>query len=488
MSLLFMLIVVTAAAMGAYYYWHEDAEQRGDEEGNRDFLLWAAKGLVAPLLLWTFFNSGWLIDALIPRISQAKGAGNWAKVFAPATSAFLLYATSWWIVVTLAWIGTRVCLRTEKRIDFFATGAVWLLFATPVAFFILLMMGLGGIGVAAAVCGGSIVHGTLRISPFERRKDLPPTYSRALARIAFDKFNEAEIEIIHQLEKAESDFDGWMLLAELYAVHFHDLKTAEQTVCDLCDDPNTNPAQVSIALNRLADWHLKLDNNPANARWALEKLCERLPNTHLEKMARGRIKQLPATREEYLHQQSHGHTVRLLAVDEQQPLTSDESHGREQWLSAPEGHTVRITARRAIPTSREVALQEANQCVEQLKKNPDDVEARVHFATLLAESLEQADEAIAQLNLLLEMRDQPDAQRARWLSMQADWHARKRNDPDAARALLHRIIAETPQSREAFDAQRRIYLMQVDSAVKLKRRPPPGTKVSAPTGSLPRQA
>ncbi|HMJ88433.1 MAG TPA: hypothetical protein VK530_01385, partial [Candidatus Acidoferrum sp.] len=159
MSLFFMLIVVTAAAMGVYYYWQEDARQRDATDPARSFILWALKGLAVPLLIWIFFNSGWVIDALFPKISQAKGAGKWASVFVPATIAFLFYAATWWIVVSLVWIATRVCLRTEKRIDFFASGAVWLLFATPLAFFLLLLMDLGGIGVALAICAASVVHG-----------------------------------------------------------------------------------------------------------------------------------------------------------------------------------------------------------------------------------------------------------------------------------------------------------------------------------------
>jgi hypothetical protein len=481
MSLFFMLIIVAAAAMGVYYYWREDGEQRDDPKVNRAFLIWAAKGLLVPLLLWIFFNSGMVLESLFPRV--AGGA-----IFLPATAAFLFYAGTWWVVVSLAWIAARVCLRTEKRMEFFSVAAVWLLFATPIAFFIVLLLNGGGIGLACAFCFGAVVHGTLRITPFEMTKKMPPTYSRALARMAFDKFNEAEMEIIHQLEKAESDFDGWMLLAELYAVHFHDLKTAEHTICELCDDPNTNPAQVAISLNRLADWHLKLDNNPANARWALDKLCERLPNTHMAKMAEARVRNLPATREEYLKQQARGHTVRLLSRDELQPLTADESHGDEQWLRAPEGHLVRITERRATPTTREAAAQQANECVEQLKTNPDDFEARERFALILAESLGQSDAAIEQLNLLLAVPDQADAQRAKWLSMQAEWHLKHRNSADAARETLQRLIRECPQTREAFDAQRRIYLMQVDTAVKLKRRPPPGAKISAAAESLPRRA
>src|SRR5258708_30242965 len=85
---------------------------------------------------------------------------------------------------------------------------------------------------------------------------MPPMYSRAIARIKFGKYSEAEIEIIHQLENAEDDFDGWMMLAELYAKNFNDLPEAEKTVLEICNHPKTNPTQLSIALHRLPDWPL----------------------------------------------------------------------------------------------------------------------------------------------------------------------------------------------------------------------------------------
>lgn len=482
-----MLIVVTAAVMGAFYYWREDAEQREDRGATRDFVVWIVKGIGGPLLLWTFFNSGLVVDALIPAVSRARSAGNWASVFLPATAAFLFFAATWWIAVTLGWIAVRVCWRTEKRSEFFAVAAVWALFAMPFTLFLLLFLDYGGLGVGCVVCLGSVVHGTLRIAPFEPSKKLPPTYSKALAKIAFDKFNDAEMEIIRELEKAENDFDGWMLLAELYAVHFRDLKTAEQTICELCDDPNTNPSQLSIALNRLADWHLRLNSDPANARWALERICERLPDTHMARMARARIANLPPTREEYLKQQAQGHTVRLLARDEHQALSSDESHGDEQWVRSPAGSVVRLEQLRPTPTTRERAMAEAAECVEQLKANPDAHAVREAYARLLAESLGQTQPAIEQLTLLLGVPGQPFPDRARWLSTVADWQARLLGDKDAARAMWQRIIDENPQSREAFDAQRRIYLTQVDSAVKLKRRAPPGTRAT-PAESLPPRA
>jgi hypothetical protein len=488
MLLAFMLVLATAMVMGVHWLWQEDASQRRGKQSQRAFFIWLGKGLVVPLALWIVFNCGWPMQPLLPQIMLAPAAAGRARIFFDLTAGFLLVATTWWGAVTSAWVVSNVFARAERRIDVIATGAVWILFALPFAVVALLVFQGAGSGLAAALCLGGAAMGTVRLTDSESKRDVKPTYSRALAKLNMDKFSEAEWEIIRQLEESENDFDGWMLLAEIYAVHFKDLTTAEKTVCDLCDDPNTNPAQLGIALNRLADWHLKIDNNPQNARWALQRLCDRLPGTHIALMAQSRLNHLPTSREEWLKLQEHGHTHALRKVEDQLPLTSDESHGQEQVLQAPEGHVVRLETRRPTPTSRELAEGEAARCVEQLKQNPNDVMARERFATLLAESLNQPDTAIEQLELLIEMANQPETLRARWMTLQAEWHLKFRNDAEAARAVYQRVIGEVPQSQAAFDAQRRLYLMQVQSSVQLKRRRLPGDKVSATAGSLPPKA
>lgn len=485
MLLAFMLLLAAAMVLGVHWLWREDAVQRREQNSQRAFLIWLGKGLLPPLLVWSFFNCGWFVQPLLPQIAVAPTPPGRLPVFLNLTAGFLLVATTWWAAVTSAWVIANVLERAERRVDVIATAGVWVLFALPLAAVALFVLGGAGSGLAAGLCFGAAAMGTVRLNEGEAARNLKPTYSRALAKLNMDKFSEAELEIIRELEECENDFEGWMLLAEIYAVHFKDLPTAEKTVCDLCDDPNTNPAQFGIALNRLADWHLKIDNNPQNARWALQKLCEKLPGTHIARMAQARMNQLPATREEWVKLQQHGHTHVLRKVEEQLPLTSDESHGSDQVVQSPQGHVVKLDRPRPTPTSRELAEAEAARCVEQLKQNPNDVMARERFAALLAESLAQPDTAIDQLDLLLAIPNQPENLRAQWLTRQAEWHLRYRNDADAARAAFQRVISEVPQSQAAFDAQRRLYMMQVQDSVKLKRRRLPGEKVSATAESLP---
>src|SRR5262249_30501947 len=112
-------------------------------------------------------------------------------------------------------------------------------------------------------------------------KKLPPIYARAIARMKFGKYSEAEWEIIRELERCQDDYEGWMMLADLYAHHFNDLAGAERTILELCDQSTVNASQLSVALHRLADWHLKLGHDPWGAKRALRLLTDRLKGTHL---------------------------------------------------------------------------------------------------------------------------------------------------------------------------------------------------------------
>ncbi len=260
--------------------------------------------------------------------------------------------------------------------------------------------------------------------------------------IKFGKYSEAEWEIIHQLEKCEDDFQGWLMLAELYANQFKDLPEAEQTILELCEQPKLTPTQLSVALHRLADWHLKLATDPEAARRALQMICDRLPGTHLARMAQIRIDQLPASAEE-LREQQQPKVVPLPALGdslESGPAQAESEMGQDQ------------------------ARELANLCVERLRQDPNNVPAREKLARILAERLDQADRGLEQLTLLLNMPDQPDARRAEWLSLTAAWQIKYQHDTQGGRKTLERIIQEFPQSAQAFAAQRRMRLLAEDEA------------------------
>src|SRR5260370_36656374 len=88
------------------------------------------------------------------------------------------------------------------------------------------------------------------------------------------------------------------MMAELYGNHFNSLAAAEQTILEICAQPQVTPSQISIALHRLADWYLKIGGDPEAARRALQMIWDRLKGTHLARMAPLRIQQLPDTAED----------------------------------------------------------------------------------------------------------------------------------------------------------------------------------------------
>jgi len=77
-------------------------------------------------------------------------------------------------------------------------------------------------------------------------RKLPPMYAKAVGRIKFGKYTEAEEELIKQLERRDDDYEGWMMLAELYATQFNDVAEAEQTVLEICDQPRTTPGRFPL--------------------------------------------------------------------------------------------------------------------------------------------------------------------------------------------------------------------------------------------------
>jgi hypothetical protein len=188
----------------------------------------------------------------------------------------------------------------------------------------------------------------------------------------------------------------------------------------------------------LADWHLKLAQDPKAARRALQTICDRLRGTHLARMAQLRMNQLPMSVEE-LREQQGARPIPLPALGDR----LDEPPAALQ--SEPE---------------RRSAAREANACVERLKQDPNNVPAREKLARIFAEQLSQADLGIEQLTLLLNMPDQPDGKRAEWLGLIAAWHIKYKGDLGTGRKFLERLVEEFPETPQAFAARHRIELME----------------------------
>ena len=440
--LLFIAITVAAIfLLTAFAFWkrlnHEDLS--GPEA--QLFLRWTGTGALLPCAVWFLLNTGWIGPPVWPLVTPfSAGLGAWWGSFINPLAAAIFLITSYWCGITSVWLLWRSYQESEDRRAFYKICGSWLLLLGPVMALVLLAGGWGAIGLTLMLGGLSLFHATRELAEV---KKLPPSYARAVARINFGKYEEAEMEVIQELERCETDFDGWMMLAELYATHFDDLVGADQTLRDICAEPSTTPVQFSIAMHKLADWYLKLGHDPVAAREVLARICKRVPGTHLDKMARQRIDQLPETHEE------------LLARERGQPLHLP--------------HLPDIVAPPMPRLPRDQARAAANECVELLQKNPDDVKAREKFARLLAENLDETSAAIEQLELLLAMSGQVTAKRAEWLIIMAGWQARLGDDTDAARRVYQRVIDDFSGTPHAAEAQRRLNVLNLQA--RFRRRP-----------------
>lgn len=410
--------------------------EQADNLFRREPLLWLLKGLAVPSGLWLLLNTP-LLPGLGPLMPEFVFSGG--VVLTPLQSAgvmlsrCLLVVGSYWSVVTLVWLLTRAIQEGREYDSGIASLLAWALLTLPVGGLVIYLTGVWGAGFAAVTVLAPLCNEFLLQAPPPKPS---PIYARAVAHLKFGKYSEAEWEIIQQLEHFEDDFEGWMMLAELYAVKFRDLRAAEQTVSELCEQPATTPSQMAVALHKLADWELGVGEDPEAAKLALEQICRRVPGSHLDRMARLRINQLPVSREQLRAERDHHKTFHLPALgdalaDDRAPALSEAEAGRA-----------------------------ANDLSARLERDPDNVEAREELARLLAAPLGQPAVAIEQLDLLLAWADAPPDRVAHWLGLKAAWQLKHLHDEPAARATMEAILRRFPSSVEALQAQRRLSLLR----------------------------
>jgi hypothetical protein len=439
MMLLAAIVAAGCFAGLAAHYWSQLFGQESSA-GSLPFARWLWMGLIVPSLGWLLLNCGVLagLPPLLPNVALAKSGGrSWIPLIFQLTPSGLLVIASYWAAVSFGRLAAAIVIQAESRREFALTAAVLGLLALPLVGLCAWGGGWPWAGLAALCWLGPLTHCTLDLAC--QPKSIP-MYARAIARLKFGQYKEAEDEVIQQLEKREDDVEGWMMLAELYANQFGDLAEAERTISWLCDQPNVSPLQISIALHRLADWHLKLSDNPVAAKRALDQICRRLPDSHLARMARLRQQQLPPSREEWLERKR----PRKIALP---ALTGD--------LDSSAGEP-------SPKLSRGDALTRVNECVDRLKRNPNDVLSRETLARLFTEELGKPNLGIEQLNLLLDMPGQPQNKLAEWLSLSAAWHFRFRHDRAATKQILERLLRDLPQTPQAFSARRWLNLLDME--------------------------
>lgn len=293
----FLTILITVGLGWSVLTVWEDFNERQEAKNRLPFWPWCFRGWVAPVLVVTLFNTGWpgRWPPLLGGLTTVTGAGwpSWEAFWETECLAVASIGVGW-AMVGFSWLLGFVMREAPRSLEWPRMFALWGILALPVVGAAGLFFGIAGAALALVGCGYLLTKGALDALP---RRRPAPAYSKAIAKLKMGKLEEAEWAVIAQLEQFENDFQGWMLLAEVYAEHYGDMAAAEQTVLELCAQDHINGSEMAVALHRLADWYLRLADDPAGARFALEEIVRRLPGTHLEKMARQRIDRLPATRE-----------------------------------------------------------------------------------------------------------------------------------------------------------------------------------------------
>jgi hypothetical protein len=279
-----------------------------------------------------------------------------------------------------------------------------------------------------------------------------PYYSVAQARRKRREFLEAVVAVREQLARFPNDFEGVMLLANIQAEDLQDLPSAELTLNHFCDRPDAPPKQVAAAMNQLADWHLKLAQDADSARTALEKIIARFPDTELSLQAAQRIAHLGGTEKV------------LLAAQDRQPMAVPEGVKNVGLLESSE----HLRPAEADPTKLAAGY------VKHLEQHPLDTEAREKLAVIYAEHYQRLDLAVAELNQLIEIPNQPAKRVAHWLNLLADLQIQHRADYETVRGTLEKIVEHFPESAVAEMALTRLGRLKLE--IK-GRRETPGVKL-----------
>jgi len=233
-----MGIIGALICIGSFFLVLFDFQQHLPEAQRPKFqrwlLIWAARGLFAPVLIWILFD-GAIFDFLptfTPTIEYDVLAGNHFSAICDIATLALFLVGSYWAAVTSIWLLTALGQRTEHPELFKQLVVQWSLFLGPVVVLMIHSFGWRFAGTVVTLWMLPILQRVLHLKPEQKIK---PIYSHALAKLHFDKHAEAEAAVLEELEKCENDFEGWLLLAELYANHFNDLSGAEAIIRETCD-------------------------------------------------------------------------------------------------------------------------------------------------------------------------------------------------------------------------------------------------------------
>ncbi|MEO6035015.1 MAG: outer membrane protein assembly factor BamD, partial [Verrucomicrobiota bacterium] len=362
-------------------------------------------------------------------------------------------------LAALGWVMYRACKKSEDPAKLVFKWIFSLVIVGVIIRVVLPMIMGGGYGAAfggvpfAAVCGLALAITWRRsiaemfANPFNsifdggsQEVEAHAFYSRAEKLRQRQQFPEAIAEIRKQLEKFPNDFAGQMMLAEINAEHLQDLQSAEIIIHKLVEQPQHSQGQIAGALHALADWHMKLAQDPDSSRLALEKIIERFPDSNFSQTAAQRI--------------AHLGSVDSLLATHDRPTLVLKHFDPYATLQNPSPSAAQV-----LPD----AATQAADCLRQLEKHPFDTEAREKLALIYAHEYQRLDLAADELDQLISQPNQPSKQVVRWLNLLADLQIKVGNNISAANETVLRIQELFPGSAYAEQATLRLEYLRSEA-------------------------
>jgi len=280
--------------------------------------------------------------------------------------------------------------------------------------------------------------------------DHGPMYSVAQSLRKKDRYIEAEAEIRRQLERYPQDYAGQMMLAGVQAENLGNFSGARVTIETILSQPGHLPANLADALNQLADWHLKFNLDSGEARAALERIQQILPDSPFAMMAAQRIARLES---------------------------SDDATAARNRTSVVMGVYEKNIGLRTVPVRLRPDDPDPETmiagCQLQLEKHPLDSAAREQLALLYLEHYQQIDLAQQELEVLISNTSFSARERVRWLNLEATWQITYGADEEAARRTLQRIVEMSPNGAAAEVAKNRLARLKNELRGREKSRKAP---------------
>lgn len=354
------------------------------------------------------------------------------------------------VLCVISWGLWRVLARSEDPARLLVKWVVTVILAGLIVW----SAKLGPFGVPAVAVLGVILGimwapnlGAMLASPLTslfdgggREIEPAPLYSIAIAKRKMGHYQESIAEIQKQLARFPADFEGMLMLAEIYAEELKDSIRAYGIVEEILASEGRLPQHVAYALNRAADWRLKYDRDPAAARQTLERILELCPDTEQAQLTRQRIAHLAS--EEVLRDQAEPHRIALRSFQDNIGLQS------------------RVES---IAPAEEDPATVAHRYLQHLELHPQDNETREKLALVYADQFQRLDLATAQLEALIEAPNQLPKHVVHWLNLMADLQIRLGGDVESARRTLQRIVNRFPKSASAESAQSRMAYLKLEA-------------------------